>query len=136
MHFIPRNDLGKRWESSQAEVPQVAGHREAATGPTNLSLVLVKIPHGNLTCPHQRLCHQGIVSMISSSIFLLTLPEVIKLCSLEVFDLRIVTHEGQATWYAKKSCIWLRVILPTRTRCWNSTPVTEVTRILNLRGVA
>ena len=55
-------------------------------GPTNLSHILVKIPHGNLTCPHQRLRLQGIVSMISSSLFLLTPPEVITLCSLEVFD--------------------------------------------------
>ena len=55
-------------------------------GPSNLSRFLVKIPLGNLTCSHQRLCLQGIVSMISSSLFLLTPPEVIMLCSLEVFD--------------------------------------------------
>ena len=59
-------------------------------GPTNLSYVLVKIPHGNVTCPHQRLPPQGVVSMISSSLFLLTPPEVITLCSLEVFDWRLL----------------------------------------------
>ena len=55
-------------------------------GPTNLSQFLVKFLLGNLTCSHQRLCLQGIVSMISSTLFLLTPPEVIMLCSLEMIN--------------------------------------------------
>ena len=136
MPFFPRCDLGNGWDSSQAEDPQVAWHQEAAMGPTNLSLVLVKIPQGNLTCPHQRLCPQGIVSMISSSLFPFDPAWGHNAMLSGSIRLWIVTHEGWATWYAPKSCIWLRVILPSRTRCWTPTPVTEVTRILNLIGVA
>ena len=50
---------------------------------------LGKIPHGNLTSSHQRLCLQGIVSLIPSSLFLLTPPEVMTLWSLEVIVLLI-----------------------------------------------
>ena len=57
--------------------------------------------------------------------------------SLEVIDcLSIILHESRATSYKPRFCIWLRVILPSRTCCWTPPPVTYVTRILNLRGVA
>ena len=38
----------------------------------------------------------------------------------------IFSHESQATWYEPRSCIWLRVILPSRTRCWTPPPVTDI----------
>ena len=38
----------------------------------------------------------------------------------------IFSHESRATWYEPRFCIWLRVILPSRTRCWTPPFVTNI----------